>query len=542
MALSIISYKGERQMKMRKFLALMLVFAMMFTVFALTSCGDDEDDGGDSEASERDLANVFGGEVRIIKGKFNVLTETDRSVGQAFNIVDLTADKNLGAEEIKAAVELRNDLILRNFRANITRTPSAQASTDALQAARVGNDDYNAFMLAVAAGLSFASQGYAVNFSEADYIDLTESYWDQGTRETLQLAGGNYIAIGDLLTVDKDATYITMFNKKVLSLRNAGFDDKDLYNLVEAGVGKNGGFTLDWLMTEVKDLYSPANTDQEKQFWTDTPTNVSYGLFTQQEVVNILLQTSGFTPTKVDSSQLSGVVVNLNANVEGIRFDDAVRKLWQNFGAVAHQPYFMDLNTICTTANAGGEDPWQLIARGGFSDNRAAFFICHAGSIALLRDMESEFGILPIPKLYDWQTDYKSSIQYGNAHCYVVPQFSDRFIADSCYILEAMCYYSSEDYLEEDSLKYAYYDKLLTGKAIRDPQSWKMLDIIFGPEGRVYDLSMALNINRIYSVLPNSVCTATYSWGSQKASIEQGFSAAIGDSLKQLLDVISGGR
>ena len=109
---------------------------------------------------------------------------------------------------------------------------------------------------------------------------------------------------------------------------------------------------------------------------------------------------------------------------------------------------------------------------------------------------------------------------------------------DSCYILEVMCYYSSEEYLDEDSLKYAYYDKLLTGKAIRDPQSWKMLDIVFGPEGRVYDYAMALNINRIYSVLPNSVCTATYSWGSQKASIEQGFRAAIGDSLKQVLDNI----
>lgn len=530
-------------MKLRKILALMLVFAMMLTAFAFTSCGggNDDDDDDEDEIGEDDLPPIFGDDYKKYKGNFTVLTETDRNKGQAFNIVDLTADKNLGADEIVEAVEMRNELILETFRANITRYPSKAASTDALQAARVGNDSYNAYMLGVSAGLQFASQGYAVDFSNADYIDLTASWWDQGTRETLQLAGGNYIAIGDLLTVDKDATYITMFNKNVLSLRNASFDDGDLYDLVESGIDQQGGFTVDWLMTNIKTLYSQANTDAEKRFWdSSVVTSVSYGLFTQQEVANIFLQTSGFTPTKVDSTEIAGVATNLNASVEGIRFDDAVKKVYDNFGAVLHQPYFMDLNVICTNENAGGEDPWQLIARGGFSDDRAAFFICHAGSIALLRDMESEFGILPIPKLYDWQTEYKSSIQYGNAHCYVVPVMSDSFVEKSCYILEVMSYYSSESYLGEKSLKYAYYDKLLTGKAIRDPQSWKMLDIIFGSEGRVYDLSMALNIKNIYNVIPQSVCTADYSWGNKKASIESGFIAEIGNTIEELLAVIGG--
>ena len=526
---------------MRKFLALMLVFAMAFTAIALSSCGGgDDDDNGPEVLGENELPRIFGGVHKLIKGKFTVLTETDRNEGQAFNIVDLTADNNLGPAEIKAAVKRRNDLILENFRADIARYPSPAASSDALQAARVGNDTYGAYMLGVAAGLQFASQGFGVDFADAEYIDLTEQYWDQGTRETLQLAGGNYIAIGDLLTVDKDATYITMFNKNVLALRNASFDDGDLYDLVETGISNTGGFTVDWLMTNIKNLYSPANNDTEKQFWTDTPTNVSYGLFTQREVVNIFLQTSGFTPTKVDDKKISGVAANLNASVEGVTFDTAVKKLYDTFGAVLHQPYFMDLETICTSANAGGADPWQLIARGGFADDRAAFFICHAGSIALLRDMESQFGILPIPKLYDWQKEYYSSIQYGSAHCYVVPKLADKFVENACYLLEVMCYYSSEEFLGEDSLKYAYYDKLLTGTAIRDAQSWKMLDIIFGAEGRVYDLSMALNINNIYNVIPQSVCGNDYSWSNKKASIESGFEAQIGDSLKELLEVING--
>ena len=191
-------------MKKRIILSWILVIAMLITGFALTSCKDDDDDDDDDyEVEDEDLSPAFSGDAKKFNGNYTILTKNDRTKGQAFNIVEMVETDNLGDSVIVTAVQKRNDLIYSNFKTKIKRSPQAKPYDKALEACRSGDDTYDAFYLTVRDGLDIALQDYAVELGEHDYIDFESEWWDHGVYEYLKLAGGMYIAIGDLTTVDK---------------------------------------------------------------------------------------------------------------------------------------------------------------------------------------------------------------------------------------------------------------------------------------------------------------------------------------------------
>ena len=521
-------------MKTKRLITWLLILAMLVTSFALTSCkgDDDDDDDDDLEVPEEQLSPAFDGEAKRYSGNFTVVTETDRNKGQAFNIVDLVEADNLGDSTIIKAVTERNNLIKSNFGVTIKRRQEANLGTFVTNAIESEEVAYDAFMVGVQSGLTIACKGGVLDLDvDTQYLDLSGDWWDQGIKENLLLARGSYIAVGDLLTVDKDATWCVLFNKANLSSKNKGVNETVLYNLVTSGDGVKGGWTIDKLVEYAKQHYTEENnTDTNGQIYNPGYTgNGMYGYYTQKETATVLLQSGGFTPTLVDTTELCGVVDNLNNNKQ---FDEAIIKVKSVFGDVVDQPWFLDLNTVCDGA-AAGEDRWQTHARGSFSNNRATFFMCHIGTIDLLSDMQSDFGVLPIPKLYEDQLDYANTIQYGNAHCYIIPDRNKEALNEkSGYILEAMAYYSSQEFADTESLNYAYYYKVLRGKGTRDDASWAMLDLIF--DNRVYDLACALNIANVNSVIQGAVCKAEGNWTSSKQASLGALQSKIADQLEIL--------
>ena len=161
--------------------------------------------------------------------------------------------------------------------------------------------------------------------------------------------------------------------------------------------------------------------------------------------------------------------------------------------------------------------------------NKSAFYITHIGTIDLIRDMKADFGIIPVPKLNDYQENYGNTIQYGNATCYIVPYRMDDYLNEkSCYILEAMCYYSSTEFDETGCLSYAYYTLCLQAKGTRDDDAWDMLDIIFA--SRSFDLGPIYNWGNIM----NCYYTIDTNYASRFDSLSDGAKIAIDDFIDDI--------
>ena len=112
-----------------------------------------------------------------------------------------------------------------------------------------------------------------------------------------------------------------------------------------------------------------------------------------------------------------------------------------------------------------------------FSEGRSMFMDVSFFHIGMLRDMETDFGVLPYPKYDEAQKEYYSRVSYYWAN--IIPVTNTKLDMTGA-ILEALnC--ESANYVVP-----AYYNIALKTKYSRDEESAAMLDLIF--ENRVVDL------------------------------------------------------
>ena len=501
----------------KKTLAIILACLMMLLP-AFASCAKPEGpDGpgtdvggeiGDPNLIEKD----WDGEV------FTVLTYQDRSAGQAFNVVDLTVDDDFNASDpIAKAVYERNAVIKQLFNADIERIEENGATYEAILADTLAyGTDYSAYMLKIAKSINLAINGDILDLnSEVGYINLQENWWDTSTIESLAVKNRAYFALGDVNTVDDDATWCVLFNKY---LRDR-YQLPNFYDMV-----RDGDWTIENLKFYASKAITKADGDSTNQKW-QLESNYQYGLYFQDECATVLLQASGVTPFTKDAK--SG---KLTSNLGSVEMQNAIDSIRDNMmlDNTVNQEWALNINRI--TGYSGG-DIWQNIARGGFKANKALFFMCHCGSINLIRDMEKDFGILPIPKVSESQKDYGNTVQYGNATCYSIP-YNTPDAEFSGFILEALGYYSSREYSTEDSLKVAYYETTLQRKATRDDESWDMLDMVF--DNRIFDISCAKNTGSINSLVVKATTTDN-AWATVIASNGQKIETEIEEDVVRLM-------
>jgi hypothetical protein len=119
-----------------------------------------------------------------------------------------------------------------------------------------------------------------------------------------------------------------------------------------------------------------------------------------------------------------------------------------------------------------------------FQENRSLFLLAQITFIHRTRTMESDFGILPSPKLDETQATYYTSINPLSSNSIAVP-ITTRDKEKTSAVLEALAAESKY------TLMPAYYDITITNKMIRDEESAEMLDLILST--RVFDLGFIFN-------------------------------------------------
>jgi len=129
--------------------------------------------------------------------------------------------------------------------------------------------------------------------------------------------------------------------------------------------------------------------------------------------------------------------------------------------------------------------------RRNFREDRALFYIAGLLTYTLLRDMESEFGMVPMPKFDSAQDRYYTTYNPNNASALSIPVTNVR-LDDTGLVAEALAAESMY------TLTPAYYEVALERKYMRDEQSRAMLDIILS--SRVYDLNIVYNWGGSYDI------------------------------------------
>lgn len=445
---------------MKKQAISLLLLAAMLSVAACAEKTDDPVSSGDTSVnsvseseseSETRIEPVLPDE-RYDGYTFRVLTKGQVS-GSHWQSIDIAAEEE-NAEPINDAVYRRNTKIFDRFGVSIVDIPSPDGTwnlTTSLRKAISSNiDEYDMVagsLIEIVAKMS--QEGNLIDLHTVPYMDLEKPWYDQNCIEQTSLGGKLFGVTGDMILMDNNATWAVLFNKKMADTYQMG----DLYERVNSNT-----WTLDY-MTEcaklaTSDLNSNGKMEKDDQ----------WGCVGEKDDTYFYMLGCGVTAAVKDDE---GTPV---LTVDSERFFDAFNK------AVL-------LNCDDQITMNSNKFSWTDIDA-SFTEGRILFYMGGLVRVTLFRSMETDFGILPLPKYDEEQTNYYSPISLYSTNSIEIPVTASNLERTGA-IIEAL---SAESYY---SLTSAYYETVLKTKGARDLESGDMLDVIFA--SRIYDLAYMYN-------------------------------------------------
>lgn len=315
-----------------------------------------------------------------------------------------------------------------------------------------GDNTYTAMIARAYDIFSLAQENFLFDLGTISSLDMSHSWWDAGSVQDLTFGGHNYMLSGDISTVINDSTCVMLFSKKLIE----DFGLESPYELV-----RNGTWTIDkfgeMCVVVAGDLDGNSDYDEKDR----------YGALIWDDSMMAIVNAIGEKCCTVNDGQ-----VELTLNNE--RTVDTVSK---------YLSIVSDKTKCFAYQRLSGDN--QAVADNMFIDNRSLFDLTLIDTISSLRNMKSDFGILPYPKFDASQERYYTNVASYPAVFLAIPSnVSDPEMTGA--IIEMLGYESQK------LVRPAYYDKVLIGKYIRDDESRDMLDIIFST--RVYDVGWYLAV------------------------------------------------
>ena len=443
----------------RKLLSVFLLISILLTA----SCGSSPSgpvSGDDTSATTTDTAESETTVARIEpvlpdtrwEGyKFRVLTKGDTNVH--WKSKDIAAAEENG-DVINDAVYARNMKVYERFGVEMVDIPSPNGTGDLTSPLRksvmASSDDYDM----VASGYNdvpkaLAGDGMLMELHSVPYMDLSKPWYDQNANEQTSLDGKLFATVGDMILMDNEATYGVLFNKKLAE--DYGFEN--FYEKV-----KDGTWTIDY-MTEcsravAKDLDGDGVMGEKDQ----------WGCI--GEAFNTYAYMVGCGVQAYEKNKDDIPVFTVNSE----RFHDSFVKAIQ---------LNRDDESTMFADRFKAADVWADVIDPAFSEGRVLFNVAGLVRVTVFRAMETDFGILPMPKFDKEQKEYFSIVSTGSANTISIPVTADAERSGA--VIEAL---SAESHY---ILTPAFYDTVLKTKAARDDDSADMLDIIFA--NRIFDVA-----------------------------------------------------
>ena len=450
-------YNNEKEAnRVKKTMRLLLASLLLMAAICMFSCGNDDGDatrgsednaagGSDAQQSEPEIKDSlpegleFGGiaiNLLIPGGEVNQVTMdefyAESDTGDIIN--DAVYRRNMAVEE------------RLNLKLNVICGPDLHhwdEMNKMIRTSILANDDaYQLIAGWSARAPALALDGLFLDLKTLSYLNLSEPWWTQSITEELTLGGKLHFAAGDMTTSMIASCSVIFFNKKL----QQDYTVPDLYQIV-----LDGKWTLDYMDGLSRGISSDLNGDGIMD------ENDLYGAaYTTLNVVDGFLQSSNIKMTRNDDRGMP--YLDMEYEKIGVLIDKAYTLLYENPGAYTLQGDNFE-NLVCKQFDMFKNDQVLLLPQ-----------VLLPNFIGQLRDMKSDYGIIPYPKFDEFQEKYLSRI-WDIVSLMCVPLNCGAPDAVGA-LMEAM---GSESYR---NLTPVYYETALKIKYSRDSISSQMIDII----------------------------------------------------------------
>lgn len=301
---------------------------------------------------------------------------------------------------------------------------------------------YDLYLPVQWSGGKLVSQGLYLNVADAPYISFDEPWWDLDYMKEMSVGNEKiFTLVGDYSRHRTEMLNCIYYNKQ---LYEDFYGDGDgLYQVV-----LDGEFTLERYKQICEDVYVDIDNDGAVSLGDRLGAVQCWNGHTMA-----LLYCSELRITERDEDGIPYLVMNTEHNM------DIIRSVYELSRETTGIFYGTEVESI------NGEHQTERF----LSDN-AMFYYGSMGSSSTLRDMRSDYGVIPYPKYDENQENYHSMI--GETMTFAALPYNCQKVDAVCAFIEELAFEGYHNVLP------TYYETVLKTKYVRDDSSGQMLDII----------------------------------------------------------------
>ena len=311
---------------------------------------------------------------------------------------------------------------------------------------------------------SMILRGQATDLNELDAIDFTKKWWCQKYVENIAIDGKVYSAMGDIGVSLYEYLEATYFNKKIAEEHQI----TDLYKLVQSG-----NWTLAKMMEYVKMVGSDLNGD---------------GKYDQNDLLGLAIDNHN---TRYAATVWQTEITTVGA--DGRRSFNLPNERYINCYETLYHAIYDNEQVMFDGSNVHGLKM--------FTNDQLLFYTERLSRAASMKEMESEYGIIPFPKFDENQTEYVSATRDSHSGLMVASNIQNPAMVGAA--IEALCMYGYRD------ITPAYYETTLKLKYLSDETAMSMLDLIRDSVDFDFAILYTVPLSTMYSFYGDSMAKAT---------------------------------
>lgn len=440
---------------MKRIASLILILSLLITSFAGCSDNNANKPSETSNNVADNTVNNENAETEPTSYSANIPAGTDYN-GDTFTIVTYPVNGGIWSDVDWSATEYTGETLNDAVYSRMTQvedllgidivTAYSEHRGDTATLTNSVNAQDNAYQLySIAIGSVFSlAQNNLVqelnNYSDKGTLNLTAPWWDQNILIDMSIENMNFALTGDIGTMYKKSIGAMMFNKNILEQHQL----ENPYQLMNDGK---------WTVDKMVEMGQKVSSDLDGNGVMDQ--DDQYGLICFCDMMPIAFIGCGINFFTKDSNDLpvnsfySEKTISVTEKLASLMYDTNLTYSWSRNGV--------------------GEDPAIKM----FQTDKSLFYYGELHAVATMRDMESEFGIMPMPKFDETQDGYHHCVNPNPCASYVIPTTNIEY-AKTGYVMDALGAASKNE------LTPAYFETTLKGKVSRDEESQESLEIIIG--------------------------------------------------------------